>query len=156
MNADLQIKTIEQKIVDLLANEPGYFLVEVKINTGNNVKVFVDADQGASIDRLVQYNRALYKQIDGSGLFADNNFSLEVSSPGLDEPLRLHRQYVKNMGRPVEVIEQSGIKREGRLAGVTVDGIVVEEEKGKGKKKEIVTHAILFDNIKSTKIQIKF
>jgi len=54
------------------------------------------------------------------------------------------------------VTEQTGIKREGKLAGVTEDGIVVEEERGKGKKKEIVTHAILFDNIKSTKIQIKF
>ena len=156
MNTDFQIKTIEQKVSDLLVNDPGYFLVDVKINTGNNVKVFVDADQGASIDRLVQYNRALYKQIDGSGLFADNNFSLEVSSPGLEEPLKLHRQYVKNTGRNVEVTEQTGIKREGKLAGVTEDGIVVEEERGKGKKKEIVTHAILFDNIKSTKIQIKF
>lgn len=156
MNADLQIKTIEQKILDLLVNDPGYFLVDIKINAGNNVKIFVDADQGASIDKLVQYNRTLYKQLDGSGLFADNNFSLEVSSPGLDEPLKLHRQYVKNTGRNVEVIEQSGMRREGKLTGVTDDGIVVEEEKGKGKKKEIVAHAILFDNIKSAKIQIKF
>jgi ribosome maturation factor RimP len=156
MNTELQIKTIEEKILEILGDDPGYFLVDVKINTGNNVKVFVDADQGASIDRLVQYNRVLYKQLDGSGLFSDNNFSLEVSSPGLDEPLKLHRQYVKNTGRNVEVIEQNGIKREGKLAGVTEDGIVVEEEKGKGKKKEVVTHAILFDNIKSTKIQIKF
>jgi len=156
MNADSQIKTIEEKISDLLVNDPGYFLVDIKINTGNNVKIFVDADHGASIDKLVQYNRALYKQIDGSGLFSDNNFSLEVSSPGLEEPLKLHRQYVKNTGRDVEVIENSGTKREGKLAGVTEEGIVVVEEKGKGKKKEIVTHAILFDNIKSTKIQIKF
>jgi ribosome maturation factor RimP len=156
MNTDIQTKAIEQIISDLLANDPGYFLVDIKINTGNNVKVFIDADQGASIDKLVQYNRTLYKQIDGSGLFPDNNFSLEVSSPGLEEPLKLYRQYVKNTGRNVEVIEQSGIRLEGKLAAVSVDGIVVEEEKGKGKKKEMVTHTILFDNIKSTKIQIKF
>ncbi|MEJ0104215.1 MAG: ribosome maturation factor [Bacteroidota bacterium] len=156
MSTDTQIRTIEQKVLDILADDPVYFLVEIKINAGNNIKVFIDADQGASIDRLVQYNRALYKQIDGTGLFPDNNFSLEISSPGLDEPLKLHRQYIKNTGRNIEVTNQEGIKTEGKLLSVAEDGIVVEEERGKGKKKEIIAHSILFDNIKSTKIQIKF
>lgn len=156
MSTDSQIRTIEQKVSDLLVSDPGYFLVEVKINAGNNVKVFVDADQGASIDKLVQYNRSLYKQIDGSGLFPDNNFSLEISSPGLDEPLKMYRQYLKNKGRLIEVIEQDGARKEGKLLEVTDMGIVLEEEKGKGKKKEIMAHSILFDHIKSTKIQIKF
>jgi len=156
MSTDSQIRTIEQKVLDMLAEDPGYFLVEIKINAGNNVKVFIDADHGASIDKLVRYNRTLYKQIEESILFPDNNFSLEVSSPGLDEPLKLHRQYIKNTGRNIEVTDLSGIKTEGKLLSVAENGIVIEEEKGKGKKKEIIEHPILFDNIKSTKIQIKF
>lgn len=156
MSTDSQIQFIDEKVSDLLADEPGYFLVEIKINAGNNVKIFIDADQGASIDKLVHYNRALYKQIDGTGIFPDNNFSLEVSSPGLDEPLKMHRQYIKNKGRFLEVTELDGARKEGKLFDVTDMGIVLEEEKGKGRKKEIVTHSILFDHIKSTKIQIKF
>ncbi|MGC4035429.1 MAG: ribosome maturation factor [Chitinophagaceae bacterium] len=156
MSIDTQINFIEQRVSELLADAPGYFLVETKINAGSNIKVFIDADNGASIDKLVQLNRALYKQIDGTGLFPDNNFSLEVSSPGIDEPLKLHRQYVKNKGRNIEIIEADGSRKEGKLLEVTEDGIVLEEEKGKGKKKEILTHSILFNNIKSAKIQIKF
>jgi ribosome maturation factor RimP len=156
MSTESQITTIEQKVLEMLANDPGYFLVEIKINGGNNIKAFIDADHGASIDRLVQYNRTLYKQIEGSGLFPDDLFSLEISSPGLDEPLKLRRQYVKNTGRNVEVIDKNESMIEGKLLSVTDTGIVVQEEKGKNKKKEIIEHSISFDNIKSTKIQIKF
>jgi ribosome maturation factor RimP len=113
----------------------------------------------------VQYNRRLYKNIEESSFFPGGDFSLEVSSPGLDEPLKLHRQYLKNVGRDVEVIRKDGIKTEGKLLSATEAEIVIEEEKarlndkvgqGKNKKKEIVTHTVPFDNIKATKIQIKF
>jgi ribosome maturation factor RimP len=156
MNIELPISTIEQKVQELLATEPGYFLVEAKINSGNNIKVFIDADQGASIDKLVPYNRKLYKWIEEKGLFPGNNFSLEISSPGVEEPLKLHRQYVKNIGRPVEVTKTDEIKLEGKLIQVEETGITVEEEKGKGKKREIVQHTITFDSIKKITVQIKF
>jgi ribosome maturation factor RimP len=186
MNIELSISTIEQKIQELLTTEPDYFLVDVKINSGNNVKVFIDADQGASIDKLVSYNRKLYKWIDESSLFPGDNFSLEVSSPGLDEPLKLRRQYVKNIGRPVEVTKKDEIKLTGKLVSVEETGITIEEEKARlvrkkrnnevgqarltgkdrnnevgqarptGKKKEIAQHTITFDSIKTITVQIKF
>lgn len=140
----------------LLAGESEYFLVEVRIKPTNNIKVFMDGDQGISIEKCVQYNRALYKKLEESGLFPADDFSLEVSSPGLDEPLKLLRQYNKNIGRQVEILLQDGTKKEGRLMEVSEDGIIVEETKGKNKKKEVVSHALLFDNIKTTKIQIVF
>lgn len=140
----------------LLADESLYFLVEVRIKPTNNVKVFLDGDQGISIEKCVQVNRALYKKLEESGLFPGDDFSLEVSSPGLDEPLKLLRQYKKNIGRQVEILLQDGAKREGRLLEVSEDGIVVEETKGKNKKKEVISHALLFDNIKTTKIQVVF
>jgi ribosome maturation factor RimP len=155
MNTESQVRIIETKITELLAEEPGYFLVEVSIRPTNNFKVFVDADQGASIDLLSRLNRALYKWLEEC-FFPNGDFSIEVSSPGLDEPLKLHRQYVKNIGRPVEVVLKDGIKKEGKLIGVSDTEIVIEEEKGKGKKKEITQDNISFENIKTTKIQIKF
>src|SRR5215469_9663018 len=150
------ITTVEGMVHQMLAADPNYFLVEVKIKPTNNVKVYIDGDQGISIEKCVQYNRSLYKKLEESGLFPSGDFSLEVSSPGLDEPLKLLRQYKKNIGRRVELVLQDGTKKEGRLLEVSEDGIIVEEIRGKNKKKEVINHTFLFDNIKTTKIQVVF
>ena len=147
---------IEQRVNRLIGTEPDIFLVEVRIKPTNNVKVFLDADNGISIDRLVQFNHRFYKELEEGQVFPNNDFSLEISSPGLDEPLKLNRQYKKNIGRYVEVVQNDGVKTEGKLISAEEDQVIVEEEKGKGKKKEIVLHSIPFTNIKTTKIQIKF
>ena len=156
MNTEPQIQAVEHKVEALISAEPELFLVEVKIKPTNNIKVFIDGDQGVSIEKLVQYNRKLYKEIEASDMFPNGDFSLEVSSPGLDEPLKIHRQYLKNIGRFVEVTEKDGSKKEGKLISVTEQAITVEEQRGKGKKIEIVQHTISFNNIKTTKVQIKF
>ena len=156
----MDIRNLEQKISDLvtamLDGNPNYFLVDIKIKPGNNIRVILDADTGVSIDKCVEYNRSLYKRIDESGLFTPGDFSLEVSSPGTDEPLRFHRQYMKNRGRNVEVTLVDGNRKDGKLVEVSEDGIIIEESKGNKKKKEVVMHTLLFDNIKSTKIQVVF
>ena len=154
MNAENQVMAIEAKVNELLTEIPGYFMVEISVKPTNNIKVFVDADQGATIDQLSRLNRALYKWIE-ENLFPNGDFSIEVSSPGLDEPLKLNRQYLKNIGRFVEVLLKNGIKKEGKLLSVSDNEIVVEEEKGKGKKKELIEHTVLKEEIKSTKIQIR-
>lgn len=156
MNSESQIQALERKVEALISPEPGFFLVEVKIKPTNNVKVFIDADQGVSIDKLVQLNRKLYRDLEENSFFPGGDFSLEVSSPGLDEPLKMHRQYTKNIGRCLEVLTNEGEKKEGKLLLVNEEAIVLEEEKGKKKKKEIVQHTIPFANIKTTRIQIKF
>src|SRR5450432_2551411 len=150
------IKLLEGMVQGLLAGETGYFLVEIRIKPTNNIKIFLDGDNGISIEKCVQVNRGLYKQLEAEGLFPADEFSLEVSSPGLDEPLKLLRQYKKNIGRPVEILLQDGSKKEGRLLEVGEDGIIVEEIRGKNKKKEVINHTFLFDNIKTTKIQVVF
>jgi ribosome maturation factor RimP len=156
MNNDSQILAIEQRINSLISAEPELFLVEIKIKPTNNIKVYIDGDQGVSIEKLVYYNRKLYKQLEEEGLFPGGDFSLEVSSPGLDEPLKMHRQYLKNIGRFAEITGLDGFKKEGKLISATETELVLEEKKGKGKKMEMVQHSIPFENIKITKIQIKF
>lgn len=156
MNTELQIRTIEQKVIALISAEPELFLVEVKVKPTNNIKVFIDGDQGVSIEKLVQYNRKLYKEFDENNMFPNGDFSLEVSSPGLDEPLKLHRQYIKNIGRFVEVTDKSEHKKTGKLISATETEVLLEEIKGKGKKMVTEQHSIPFENIKMTKVQIKF
>jgi ribosome maturation factor RimP len=156
VNIEPQIQAVEHKVDELIGADPDVFLVEIKIRPTNNIKIYIDGDQGVSIERLVQYNRNLYRRIEEDNLFPNGDFSLEVSSPGLEEPLKLFRQYQKNTGRFVEVLDKEGIKKEGKLVNVSEQHIELEEVKGKGKKTEIIHHIISFDSIKTTKIQIKF
>ena len=143
-------------VQELLQQDPDCFLVDIWIKPTNNIRVAVDADGGLPIGKCVSLNRRLYRQIEEAAMYPDGNFSLEVSSPGLDEPLKMHRQYVKNISRPVEVMLQNGALTEGVLTAVNEDNIEVAETRGKNKKKEVVQHTIPFTDIKSTKIQIKF
>lgn len=156
MNKDQQIQAIAQMMNGLLEQEPAYFLVEITIKPTNNIKVFLDADTGVVIEKCVAFNRQLYKLIEESEFYPAGDFSLEVSSPGLEEPLKLHRQYVKNVGRLVEVTQVEGPVLTGILKEAGEKQLILAEEKGKNKKKEIVEHIIPFDNIKTTKIQIVF
>lgn len=155
MNIEQKAAKIRQFTENIISNDADCFLVDVKLKPGNNIQIFVDADGGLPLSRCISYNRALYKLIEESALFNDGDFALEVSSPGLEEPLKLHRQYLKNIGRNVEVVLKDGKKITGKLLSAE-EHIVVEETKGKGKKQEVVQHSILFNDIKSTKIQIVF
>ena len=153
---DTTLQAVEKMMKAMLEDNPAYFLVEMKIKPTNNIKVFLDGDQGITIEKCITFNRALYKKIEEAGMFPGGDFSLEVSSPGLDEPLKLFRQYKKNIGRPVEVILKDGIKVTGKMIEVQDDSILVEETKGKNKKLEVIQHHFPFENIKSTKIQAAF
>jgi len=154
MTNESQVNRISGIIESLLADDPDSFLVEIKVMPGNHIKVFLDGDNGITIDKCVALNRKLYKYLEESDLYPGGDFSLEVSSAGLDEPLKLRRQYKKNINRNVEVIQNDGLKVVGKLMSVTDDGIVVEEFKG--KKTESQQHVLSYDNIKSTKIQVVF
>ena len=150
------IQDVTGKLNALLEANPKHFLVEIRVKPTNNFKVFIDGDEGVTLSELVSYNRKLYRQIEESGAFPDGNYSLEVSSPGLDEPLKMQRQYNKNVGRFVEVTLNDGTKREGKMLEVHPEDILVEWEEGKGKKKEVKQENIRFADIKTTKIQIRF
>src|ERR1700733_8656802 len=127
MVSEIQNQQIKAMVQSVIAVEAGYFLVEIKTKPTNNIKIFLDGDNGITIEKCVQFNRAIYKMLEASDLFPSGDFSLEVSSPGLDEPLKSIRQYQKNIGRNVEVLLQDGNKKEGKLVSLTGDGIIVEE-----------------------------
>ena len=166
MDAGTLQKTIEGYVGTLLQKSEDVFLVEVKVSPGNNIKVFLDADNGLTIDTCTRINRALYKQIEEDALFPNGDFALEVSSPGVDEPLKLHRQYKKNIGRTVEVVLNDETKKHGKLTEVNSAEITIEELEDKIKK----THShgskerqannknttILFNQIKHTKVLVTF
>jgi len=156
MSATPVLNNIETLVNNFLENEPGYFLVEIKIKPTNNIKVFIDGDNGIAVEKCVLFNRQLYKLIEAANFFTPGEFSLEVSSPGLDKPLKLQRQYLKNIGRDVEVLFNDDSKKTGTLLQVSDEDIILEETTGKGKKAVTTQLVIPFSNIKTTTVQIKF
>jgi ribosome maturation factor RimP len=156
MAIETQIQQIEQLLDQVLAEQPAYFRVSVKIKPTNNLKVFIDGDNGVTIEKCVFFNRKLYKLIEEAGMYPEGEFSLEVSSPGVTEPLKMHRQYVKNTGRDIEVLFNDGTIKEGKLLQVAESDIILEHTEGKGKKAVTQQLVIPFDNIKSTTVQVKF
>jgi ribosome maturation factor RimP len=147
---------ISQLAAELLREESQYFVVKVNVRPINNISVFVDGDSGITIEKCVKLNRALYKQIVELGLCKDGEFALEVSSPGVDEPLVFYRQYLKNVGRSVHVVTTVGREMDGILLAADEKGIEVEEVRGKGRKKELVKHFLLFGDIQTTTVNIVF
>lgn len=150
------IEKLEALIGEMLQENATHFLVEIRIKPTNNIKVFIDADEGITLSVLIDYNRKLYKKLEEINLFPADDFSLEVSSPGLDEPLKMKRQYKKNEGRYLQITMQDGSQLEGKLLSADEESIVLETETGKGKKKEVKQQNVSFTDIKTTKIQIKF
>jgi ribosome maturation factor RimP len=156
MTVEQKIQAITRMADAIICLLPDAFLVEARMKPGNKIQVFVDADPGISLGNCTQINRKLYAQIEEAALFQPGDFELEVSSPGLDEPLKLPRQYQKNMGRPVEVVMKDGSKICGKLTAADETTLQVEETKGKGKKQETILHSLITEQIKTTKIQIVF
>ena len=154
--ANEALQSIEKMVVALLADEPEYFCVSLQIIPTNNVKLFLDGNKGLPIEQCVRFNRRLCKMIEEAGIYPEGEYSMEVSSPGIDEPLMLHRQYLKNIGRSVEITSTDGSIREGKLLAANETDISLEQITGKGKKAITETVIIPFTQIKTTTVQIKF
>ena len=156
MNLETPLKKIENFLDGIIGQSENIFQVGVKINQSNDIVILLDGDDGITIEKCTQVNKALYKYIEEAELFSNGNFSLEVSSPGVDEPLKFHRQYKKNIGRNVQVTGIDGSLLEGKLVAVNNDDIIIEEKQGKGTKTVIKTTTISFNQIKHTKVLVTF
>ena len=137
--------------------DPDQFLVDVVIKGHKGPKkvlIIIDSDRGVTIDDCANLSRELSKEFDDSRFFADS-YMLEVSTPGLDQPLRLTRQYYKNIGRRVRVvIQQQAI--EGKLVEVGDEKIRLEQEIGTGKQKETKIVELSFSEIEKTFVLVSF
>ena len=156
MTTSSELEKVEEFVKHFIEKSESLFLVEVKSAPGNKITVLLDGDRGVTIDNCTSVNKALYKFIEETQLFGSNNFSLEVSSFGVDRPLKLLRQYIKNIGRMIEVVLNEGTKFEGTLTQVNKENIVIEEKTGKANKMKIKTTTILFNQIKHTTVLITF
>ena len=133
-----------------------YFVVDVVVGSSNKktkVSIFLDADSSVSIDKCAEVSRYVSDRVEDELGFEDA-YIIEVSSAGLDKPFLQKRQYVKNIGRNVEVLLKEGKKIIGKLESVLDDEIkIITAKTKKNPSQEIVINN---SNIKSTKIKISF
>jgi len=153
MNIEKRVKElVEEKIAD----KPNLFIVDIKMHGNGKLVILVDGDNGIGIDDCVAISRHVGFYLEEENVI-DTAYNLEVSSPGVDAPLKSLRQYIKNIGRNLAIKMADGTKREGKLSGITEDAIVVEEKiKEKGKRAETVESVIPINQITETKVLISF
>ncbi len=152
---------VVEKIKDLAQShlkDPGHFVVDVILSKHKPYKVTVilDGDQGITIDNCSLLSRALSEDLDNVDLIKDN-YTLEVGTPGLDQPLKLKRQYAKNTGRQLKVHRRDKTIVQGLLKETDNDKIVLETELiVKGKKKELTQTEIPFSEIEKAIVMVSF
>ncbi len=149
-------KRVTELVEEKIADKPGLFLVSVKMQGNGKLIILIDGDNGLGIGDCAEVSRHVGYHLEEENLIPDA-YNLEVSSPGIDTPLTLPRQFVKNVGRQVAIKTTDGGKREGKLLGITADHVLIEEKvKTTGKKAELVENAIPTDTIAETKVLISF
>jgi ribosome maturation factor RimP len=151
---------IEQRVKELIeekiSDRPELFLVDVRMLPNNKLIILVDGDEGISIQDCAAISRHVGFHLEEENTI-DRAYNLEVSSPGVGEPLKLKRQYDKNVGREVGIKLSNGETKEGKLLSVTDRGVLIEAKvKEKGKKVQLVETNIDFNDITETKVLISF
>ncbi|MBR0170813.1 MAG: ribosome assembly cofactor RimP [Bacteroidales bacterium] len=126
------------------------YLVNLKVTPDNRIYVDIDGDNGVNIDDCIELSRAVESQLDRD----EEDFELNVSSAGADSPLKLTRQYVKNVGRDLEVVMFDGKEAEGTLENADDNGIVLRT---RGTKKQAPeTLHLAYSDIKTARVVLKF
>ena len=134
------------------------FVVDVN-QSNTKLDIYVDADSGMTFRKCQRISRFVEAYLDEEQPLGEK-YTLNVSSPGVDRPLKFHRQYVKNEGRTLEVTRTDGEKVTGQLIGVTDTGITLEGKvrvkEGKRKKTVVQQTEIAFADIKKSIVKISF
>ena len=149
---------VEQLVHEFLETRKDLYLVDLKISAGDDITVILDGDEGLSLQDCLDASRAIEFNLDRE----EHDFSLQVMSPGLSEPLKLPRQFKKNMGREIEVLLNSDEKIQGEVVAVDDEKVTLvlryrrPKLIGKGKEDVVENKEIPYTEIKKALVVIKF
>ncbi len=155
----MEIRKVLLAVAEEHLKDDSYFIVDiiVKGSTGGKMKVLIllDADEGVNIDDCADLSRAVGNHVETEELI-EQAYTLEVSSPGLEHPLILQRQYVKNISRNLKIQLNDGSMVTGKLESVSDKSIELNKE-GKEKKKTVYQLVTIgFDEIEKTNVLVSF
>jgi len=145
-------KQVVQRASEFLEGSP-LFLVDVVIRPTNKIAVYLDGDQGVTIEDCKHLSRHLEEKLDRE----TEDFDLTVSSPGADRPLKNPRQYSKNLGKELAIVTADGQKLTGKVLRADAAGIELSFiEKRSKKETGAKTISLPYTEIKSAKEVITF
>jgi ribosome maturation factor RimP len=149
-----------EKIVNLVNEKlhENMFLVDVTVSPANVIQVELDCMEGLTIDQCVEISRYIENQLDRD----EEDFGLEVSSPGIDQYFKVNLQYHRNVGRELMVTTRQNEELKGKLVeagenGITLE-VIVKEKSEDGKRKQMVkiNRLLGYPEIKKAKVIISF
>ncbi|MDR1814083.1 MAG: ribosome assembly cofactor RimP [Tannerella sp.] len=153
IDKQLIISTVEEKL-----KGTNYFLIDVSVTPDNVISVEIDSDDFVYIDDCADVSRYIEAHLDRD----KEDYELEVGSAGITAPFKHFRQYVKNIGKEVEMELKTGVKLTGILKNADADGAVLtvpKKVKTEGsRRKTVVNEDVTFNynEIKQTKYLIRF
>ncbi len=154
----LMREKVEQLLESALEKNKSLFLIDLSVSPDNQIKVVLDGDNGVTVDDCIAVSREIEHNLDRE----EYDFSLEVMSAGVSEPLLLPRQYKKNVGRNLKIKTTSGDKLEGELVkaddtGCTLSWTAREPKPvGKGKVTVEKEATVPYKDIMEAKVMITF
>lgn len=149
---------VAQLLERALEDNRSLFLIDLNISATNQIRVVLDGDNGVTVDDCIAISRAIEQGLDRE----ENDFSLEVMSAGVSEPLILPRQYKKNIGRKLKIKTNDGQKIEGELTAANDNACTLQwsarEPKPVGKGKVTVQKeaTVPYNDIMEAKVKITF
>lgn len=149
---------VEELVARALEKNDSLFLIQLEITADNHIRIIIDGDNGVTVDDCVEVSREVEHNLDREEL----DFSLEVMSAGVSEPLTLPRQYRKNIGRNLKIKTQSGENLEGELIAASDENCTLtwtqREPKPVGKGKVTVNKeaVVPYTDIMEAKVMITF
>jgi ribosome maturation factor RimP len=151
---------IEKRVIELveekIAERPDLFVVDVQMHNSGILSILVDGDNGVAISDCVAISRHVGFHLEEENAI-EQAYRLEVSSPGIDTPLKSIRQFQKNINRSLKVKLIDGIIREGKLLSADDSGITIQEiVKEKGKKAVTIESFIKITDISETIVLVSF
>lgn len=154
MNAEQRARELAE---DKLADREDLFVVDVKMHGGGKLEILLDGDRGIGIQECAAVSRHVGFHLEEENVL-EQAYHLEVSSAGVGTPLKLQRQYPKNIGRTLQVKGTDGTEQEGILLQTDENGILLEVKTRaeKGKKPVIQEQYLLFTAIKEAVVTISF
>lgn len=150
-----KVKELVQQALD---KNPNLFLIDLDISEDNRICVVLDGDKGVTVEDCIAVSREIEHNLDRE----EHDFSLEVMSSGVSEPLTMPRQYKKNIGRTLKIKTRSGETIEGELRHANENECTLvwktREPKSVGKGKITVQkEAVLpYNDIAQAKVMVTF
>ncbi|SDE13669.1 ribosome maturation factor RimP [Streptomyces prasinopilosus] len=146
-----------RELLEPLVSSQGLDLEEIAVDTVGRkrvLRVVVDSDTGADLDRIADVSRALSAKLDETDAMGDGEYTLEVGTPGAERPLTEHRHYVRATGRLVGFRLTAGDELAARILRVDDEGLDLEVPGVKGRKP--TARRLAFDDIDRARVQVEF